>query len=240
MKKVFKNKIINIDENIFDNKLLFEINLFDKKDKFDDIDIVFIEDLLKSYENEEMLEMSKQKPATYSNVYSPKDELKVFTEIFNNAIKNKKRTHIVWISLEEEVLILEDYYKKLWFLREDINCFAPDFSIPLISASVKIENLVWKWSDYKRMWKKIFFNPPIRESWQNKAMFKWINRWVIAWIFIWEENIEKWEIKKEIQAFLWDCIRQEKILPLSLAKTLNYNLKEASINWKKSDLIVDF
>jgi hypothetical protein len=41
-----------------------------------------------------MLEKAKQKPAIYSNAYSPKDELEIFTEIFEDAIKNKKRVHI--------------------------------------------------------------------------------------------------------------------------------------------------
>jgi hypothetical protein len=29
-------------------------------------------------------------------------------------------------------------------MREDINCFDPDFNIPLVTASVKIENIMWK------------------------------------------------------------------------------------------------
>jgi len=49
-------------------------------------------------------------------------------------------------------------------MREDINCFAPDFSIPLVTVSVKIENIIWKGSDYKAQRSNIFFNPPIRES----------------------------------------------------------------------------
>ena len=57
-------------------------------------------------------------------------------------------------------------------MREDINCFDPDFSIPYVTVSVKIENLMWKGSDYKRMRSAIFFNPPVRESGQTKAMFK--------------------------------------------------------------------
>jgi dihydroorotase-like cyclic amidohydrolase len=46
----------------------------------------------------------------------------------------------------------------------------------MITASVCIENLMWKGSDYKRMKDTIFFNPPVRESGQTKAMFKGINR----------------------------------------------------------------
>jgi hypothetical protein len=47
-----------------------------------------------------------------------------------------------------------------------------DFSIPLVTVSVKIENLIWKGSDYKAQKQNIFFIPPVRESGQNKAMFK--------------------------------------------------------------------
>jgi hypothetical protein len=46
----------------------------------------------------------------------------------------------------------------------------------LVTVSVKIENLIWKGSDYKRMKEKIFFIPPPRESGQNRAMFKGITR----------------------------------------------------------------
>jgi len=42
------------------------------------------------------------------------------------------------------VKILEEYYEKLGFMREDINCFEVDFCKPLVTASVKIENLMWK------------------------------------------------------------------------------------------------
>jgi len=42
-----------------------------------------------------MLEKSKTKPASYSNVYSPQDELEIFKDIFDDAIKNNKKIHIV-------------------------------------------------------------------------------------------------------------------------------------------------
>jgi hypothetical protein len=31
----------------------------------------------------------------YSNVYSSEDELTIFTELFNNAVKNNKKIHVV-------------------------------------------------------------------------------------------------------------------------------------------------
>jgi hypothetical protein len=46
--------------------------------------------------------------------------------------------------LEEEIKMLEDYYTTLGYMREDTNCFSPNFSEPLVTVSVKIENLIWK------------------------------------------------------------------------------------------------
>jgi hypothetical protein len=96
MKKVYKDKIVNIkDASLFDNKFVFEyindIRIGNKKD----VKLIFLADLLEKKKNLEMLEKSKTKPATYSNVYSPKDELHIFEELFNNAIKSKKKIHII-------------------------------------------------------------------------------------------------------------------------------------------------
>ena len=203
MKKILKDKIINIENtDLYDNRFLFDYLVPDFDNS--DIETIYMSDLLEAKKNNEILKKVKTKPAMYSNVYSPEDELEIFTELFDDAIKNNKKIHIIWVTLDEEIKILEKYYNELWFMREDINCFAPDFSIPFVTVSVKIENLMWKWSDYKAQREKIFFNPPVRESGQVKAMYKWINRGVIAWIHIekFDENIEK---------FLWDCIRWEKI-----------------------------
>jgi hypothetical protein len=53
MKKVFKDKIINIDENIFDSKFLF--SYLDSKYFSEEIEVFFMEDLLKKKENTELL-----------------------------------------------------------------------------------------------------------------------------------------------------------------------------------------
>ncbi len=244
MKKIYRNKIINIENtDKFDNKFLFEhlvpdLFQFDKekpenKKRKKDIEIIFLSNLLEKHKNLELLEKVKQKPAIYANVYSAETELKIFTELFEKAIKNNQKIHIIWITLKEEIEILENYYKKLWFFDEMINGFNSDFSVPLVTASVNIENLIWKWSDYKAQREKIFFNPPIRESWQNKAMFKWINRWVTASINI--KNLD--EEKKE---FLENCIRSERILPITLAKVLSFNLEDIWFKWKKDKLIVKY
>lgn len=232
MKKVYKDKIINIEEtDLYDNQFLFDY--MDKIEASNQVEVIYMDELLKKRENTELLNNLANKFAMYSNVYSPKDELDIFQELFDNAILNNKKIHIVWVTLKSEIELLEEYYTKLWFLREDINCFRPDFSIPLITVSVNIENLIWKWSDYKASRKDIFFIPPVRESWENKAMFKWINRWVIAGINIksFDENIEK---------TLWDYVREEKILPMTLSKLLKYNLEEIGFNGKQRELIIKY
>jgi hypothetical protein len=273
MKKVFKDKILNIEWTpIFDNKFLFsylktdfesltkgnsqkqdflgreiflkwaywdvseqEINLSDKKNigisEFPEV--FFMKDLLLKKENTQLLESIWDKYAMFSNVYCEKDELEIFEELFQYAIKNNKKIHIVWITLLEEIKILEEYYEKLWFLRVDINCFKPDFSIPLVTVWVNIENLMWRWSDYKRMKKEIFFIPPIREAGLTKAMFKWINRWVIASINLWNITDEKIE-------FLLNSLKEEHILPLTLAKVLFYNLDDIWFSWEEVNFEMNY
>ena len=232
MKKVYSDKILNIGwTDKFDNRFLFEYFFPDFKNVW--VEVIYMSDLLESKKNEEILKMVKDKPAMYSNVYSPEDELEIFIELFNNAIKNNKKIHIVWITLDKEIKILEEYYTKLWFMREDINCFDVDFSIPLVTASVKIENIIWKGSDYKAQRSNIFFNPPIRESWQVKSMFKWINRWVTAGIYI--SNYTS-----DIEKFLSNSIINENILPMTLSKVLNYNLSSIWFTWQKKELIINY
>lgn len=233
MKKIFPDKIVNIENtDIFDNKFLFDYLECDYNSN-KDVEVIYLSDLLESKRNEEIFEKIANKPAMYSNVYSPADELEIFTELFENAIKNNKKIHIVWVTLDAEIKMLEEYYRQLGFMREDINCFAPDFSIPLVTVSVKIENIIWKWSDYKRMWKEIFFNPPIRESGEVKAMFKWINRWVTAGIYISKKT-------PDIEKFLSEQVQTEKILPIALCKLLKYNLEQIGFSGNNQELIIEY
>jgi len=241
MKKVLKNKIINIPQtDKFDSKFNFSVLNFDsnqentswKKSSWR-VEIINISELLEEKKNLEMLEKANTKPASYSNVYSPKDELEIFKYIFNQAIENNKKIHIVWVTLKEEIEILEKYYFELWFFKEEINCFEIDYSKVLISVSVKIENLMWRGSDYKRMWRKIFFNPPIRESGQVKAMFKWINRWSIAGIFF---N----KLDNNIVSFFTKQIIEENILAINLSRVLKFNLADFWIKWEETEMIIEF
>lgn len=233
MKKIFPNKIENIKNTLLDDKkFLFETYDF-KNISGTNLEIIFMPDLLEKEKNFEILEKVKIKPAMWEQVYSRESELKIFKNLFQEAIKNNKKIHIIWITLKEEIEILEEYYIKCWFFKEEINAFEVDFSKVLVSASVKIENIIYRWSNYKAMKEKIFFNPPIRESGQTKAMFKGINRWVTAWIFI--ENFSE-----EIKEFLQNQIIWEYILPITLAKVLNYNLEQIWILWEKKELIINY
>ncbi len=238
MKKIQKNKITNIENtDRFDSIFVFDVLDWWEKQK---VEIIFISDVLEKKKNLEMLEKAKTKPASYSNVYSPKDELEIFQNIFDKAIENNKKIHIVWITLKEEIEILEKYYLKLWFFNEDINCFDVDFSKVLVSASVKIENIMWRGSDYKRMWEEIFFNPPVRESGQVKAMFKGINRGVTAGLCVNVSSDSRSAVTTENQEFLSQQILQENILPLTLWKVLKYNLDELWIVGESIEMKIEY
>ena len=133
MKKILKDSIINIENTeLFDNSFLFDYLEINPENS--EITIIHISDLLEERKNEEILKRVNEKPAMYSNVYSPEDELEIFKELFDNAIKNNKKIHIIWVTLAEEIKILEEYYSELWFMREDINCFDPDFNVPLVTV----------------------------------------------------------------------------------------------------------
>lgn len=232
MKKVYKDKILNIpNTDIFDNTFLFSYLSTDFSS--DKVEVFFLSELLAQKENTKLLWEIWDKYAMFSNVYSEADELQIFKELFEYALSNNKKIHIVGVTLDEEIKILEEYYQKLWFLREDINCFRVDFSQVLVSVSVNIENLMWRGSDYKRMGKEIFFLPPIREAWQTKAMFKWINRGVTASIYIKELS----EDKKE---FLKNCLLAEHILPLTLAKVLYFNWEDIWFIGENIDMEVKY
>ena len=121
MKKIWKDSIINLENtDLFDNRFLFEY-LHPNFEEQEKVEVIYMEEELKKKKNEAILEQVNSKPAMYSNVYSPKDELEIFERLFLDAIENNRKIHIVWVTLDEEIKILEEYYEGLWFLREDIN-----------------------------------------------------------------------------------------------------------------------
>lgn len=232
MKEILRNKILNIaGTEKFDNKFKFNYLIPDFKNS-KDIEIFDMWELLKEKENTELLHSLWNKFAMYSNVYSEKDELEIFKNLFDYAVKNNKKIHINWITLKKEIEILEEYYDSLWYKREDVNCYIADFSKVLVTVWVNIENLIWRWSDYKKYKSEIFFIPPIREAWLTKAMFKWINKWVICNI-----NIKK--LDNNWLKFLWTCLKSESILALTLAKVLYFNLVDRWFIWQKESFETD-
>jgi hypothetical protein len=93
MKEIFKDKIINIDTNIEDKKFL--IKYLDWDNKQQNCKIIFLKDLLEKEKNEEILKKVKEKPAMWEQIYSRKTEFKIFEKLFNEAIINKEKIHIV-------------------------------------------------------------------------------------------------------------------------------------------------
>lgn len=232
MKKIYKDKILNIpDTDIHDNTFLF--SYLETNFQSENVEVFFMWDLLLEKGNKELLENIWDKYAMFSNVYSEKDEMEIFQKLFDYALNNNKKIHIVWITLDDEIKILENYYESLWFMRKDINCFKVDFSKVLVSVSVAIENLMWRWSDYKRMGKEIFFLPPIREAGQTKAMFKGINRGVTASIYIKDFTSDKID-------FLKNCLLSEHILPLTLWKVLSFHSEDIGFTGKIKDLHISY
>jgi hypothetical protein len=95
MKKIYPDKILNIKNTPLDDKKFF-FEIYDyKKIKKSNIEIIFMSDLLEKEKNLEMLEKSKTKPAMWEQVYSRETELKNFKNLFETAIKNNKKIHII-------------------------------------------------------------------------------------------------------------------------------------------------
>ena len=97
MKKIYSDRIVNIEgTDKFDS--IFSIDMLDWEtldQNNSNIEVIFMSDLLEKRKNNEILKKVKEKPAMYSNIYSPEDELELFEELFNNEKNNKKRIHIV-------------------------------------------------------------------------------------------------------------------------------------------------
>lgn len=93
MKKIFQDKILNIqDTDIYDHKFFIE---YISGPCSDQTQVVYLKDELQKYKNEAILEKVREKPAMWSEVYSPKDELEIFTRLFEEALHQKKKIHIV-------------------------------------------------------------------------------------------------------------------------------------------------
>ena len=102
MKKVLNDRIVNIkDTDLFDNKFLFTFLKTDFKNP--DIEVFDMWKLLLERQNTELLNNIWDKYAMFSNVYNEKDELEFFEKLFDYAISNNKKIHIIWVTLDEEI-----------------------------------------------------------------------------------------------------------------------------------------
>jgi dihydroorotase-like cyclic amidohydrolase len=168
MKQITQNSIINIDENLFDGRFLFNIPA--DKSFSQEVDM---SKLLMSTKNESL--DYKKDYKLWSEVYSPKDELNIFTEIFEDAVSSGKKIHISNISLVEEIDMAKDLYLKLGYFNEELNCFQIDFKNAPVTIGVNINNVIYSFKDYKELNEKILFVPPPREPRHQKAIKSAIN-----------------------------------------------------------------
>jgi len=98
VKKILKDNILNIEgTDTFDNTFLFEY--LSHIQASTDREVIYLRDILENKKNEDILTRVKEKPAMYSEVYSPKDELEIFTHLFEEAIFENKKVHIVGVTL---------------------------------------------------------------------------------------------------------------------------------------------
>jgi len=228
MKYIHENSIANIPETeLFDQ--IFRLKMSDIDTTQEKVKVYFLGELLKEKKNTDLESHIKEKPSMYANMYSEADEWDIFSQLCEEALQTRTKIHIAWITLQKEIDFLEEYYTKLGYMRSDINAFRVDFREVLLSASVHVENLIWKGSDYKRMGEKIFFLPPIRSAGETKAMYKGINRGVTAHIHI-------PHFSEDIRIFLENCVKNEHILPLTLGKVLHHHVKNMGIESGKREI----
>ena len=106
MKKVTEKAIINIDDNLFDNKIVFDLPVDLKFEN--EIDIA---EELKSCRNDNITYKKDYK--LWNEVYSPKEEFRIFQSHFDLAINKNKKIHISNISLQEEIELVKNLYLDL-------------------------------------------------------------------------------------------------------------------------------
>ncbi|MCK9272418.1 hypothetical protein M0P65_02625 [Candidatus Gracilibacteria bacterium] len=226
MKQIFENKIITVGENHFDNKFLFYL----PANLSCDFEVDMAE-LLLPYKNENL--DFKKDYKMWNQVFSPKDELKIFEEIVEKTLKENKKIHLENISLIEEVQIIRNLYLDLGYFNESLNRFEIDFKNAPVTIGANISNLIYSFKDYNKLKSSIFFIPPPREPRHQKALKNALNSGVISTIKIGEENKEKG------LEFLKQLISEEKINLLKLGRSLYFNYKNIGYGLDKSEIIIE-
>lgn len=215
MKKVYYDKIINVSWDPFDGRFILDVatninswSYFDMSEK------------LLEYKNENLNYKADYK--LWSQVYSPKDELKIFEEIFEKAINTWNKIHIANISLLDEIELIKKLYLDLWYFNTDLNCFIVDFDNCPVTIWVNLRNAVYSFKDYKNLRDKVLFVPPPREPKHEKAIRASINSWLVSTITL---NDDEQDIR-----LLEDMISWEKTSLLRLASCLWENYKKIWID----------
>ena len=223
MKKVTPNSILNIDENLFDWKFLFEVaaGWFLEIEK--DMSVI-----LGEFKNEEL--DYKKDYKLWSEVYSPKDELSVFTGIFEDAVKTWNKVHISNISLAEEIELVKALYSDLGYFNIELNRFEVDFKNTPVTIWVNINNIIYSFKDYKEKKEEILFVPPPREPRHQKAIRSAINSWVISTISLNDTEKDK--------AFLQSILMEEKTSLNRLAALLYDNFTAIGFDSPKAEIII--
>lgn len=216
MKKIYENKIVNVDSNLFDNKFMFEIPV--EMGYSDELDLA---KELEKYKNTEIEVGNKYK--LWNEVYSPKKEFEIFENAFYEAISKDKKVHISNISLKEEIDLVRDFYLKCSYFNKELNCFEIDFANCPITIWVNIKNILYSSKDYNTLKEKALFIPPPREPKHQKAINIGINSNIISviWINSQEKNL------------LEQIIKLEKIWLSKIWKMIFYNYAKIGFEIKE-------
>lgn len=167
----------------------------------------------------------------WNEVYSPKKELEIFSNILEENLKKNQKIHISNISLFEEIELVKHIYLDLGYFNKELNKFEIDFKNAPITIWVNINNIIYSFKDYKSNWDKIFFIPPPREPRHQKAIKSWINAGIISTISL---NSKNWE-----DIFLTEIIKEEKINLINLANNIFYNFEKIGFEFEVEEIFLN-
>jgi len=178
--------------------------------------IVDLAELLKEFRNDRVEYRKDYK--LWNDVYPGEKELKLFREIVENALADKRKVHIINCTLREEVQIVRELYEELGYFDEAENRFVVPFATAPITIGVNIRNLAYSTKDYKSKRENICFIPPPREPGHVKTLFAAMNSGVVS-----TTGINDFSSEKEL---LKTLLETEKINLTTLAQVLYGNFLE--------------
>lgn len=223
MKFVSSNSVTYLSwdklENVF--KFFVPTNLHS------DFEFDLAKELIK-FENKNLPYLKDSK--LWSEVYSPKKELEIFTVTLEESLLKNKKIHFSNISLWEEIELVKKIYFDLGYFNKELNRFEIDFINSPVTIWVNINNIIYSFKDYKSKKEKIFFIPPPREPRHQKAVKSWINAGIISTI-----NINNLVTEKE---FLIEIISEEKTSLTNLANNIFYNFEKIGFNFNTEEIVL--